>query len=68
MSNPKVAADIVAAGAALQVFVGWLPPVLGSLAAILGIVWYVIQIYESTTFKRLVLRKAEDIRNETDLH
>jgi hypothetical protein len=35
------ATDAVAAGAIVTSLVGWLPPV----AALLGIVWYILQIY-----------------------
>lgn len=42
--------DWLSLGTAVSTIMGWLPP----LAALLAIVWTLIQIYESKTFKRFV--------------
>jgi hypothetical protein len=60
-----IAIDAGAVGVIAAAIVGWLPP----LAAIVAILWYVIQIYESQTVQRKVrawrLRKLVKLRAET---
>jgi hypothetical protein len=45
-------ADTLSAGAILGAMGHFLPP----LAALVGIIWYAIQIYESKTFQRFLAR------------
>lgn len=48
-----IVADVGAAGAVIGTLVGYLP----TIAAVLAIVWYCIQIWESKTFRRLIQRE-----------
>lgn len=41
------AIDVLAIGSIVGTIVGWLP----AIASVLSIVWFCIQIYESTTYK-----------------
>jgi hypothetical protein len=61
----KASGDLAAAGAILGTLVSILPPI----AAILGIVWYVLQIYESHTMREWRLhRKAKHSRHTRNVH
>jgi hypothetical protein len=48
----------VAGGTVLGTLFGWLPP----LAALLGCIWYLIQICESRSFRRFVSWIVEHLR------
>ena len=48
----RVVADALAAGGIVATFIGWLP----SISAILGFVWFIIQIWESRTVQDGVAR------------
>ena len=47
--EPKHLLDVGAAGAVIATLVGWLP----TIAAVLAIFWYLIQIWESKTRREL---------------
>ena len=45
----RAAGDVMASGAVLASFMMWLPPV----SALLGVIWFAIQIVESRTMARI---------------
>jgi chromate transport protein ChrA len=45
----KATGDTMAVGAIIGTFLGWLP----SIAAILSILWFIVQLYESQTGQRI---------------
>lgn len=56
----RLGADLISAGAIVTSLMGWLPPI----AAILGIVWYVLQIYG--WFEKRYTRAKTQRRRATD--
>jgi hypothetical protein len=52
------AADAVSATTIASCLMGWLPPI----AALLGIIWYILQIY--SWFEKRMLRKRNRSRSE----
>jgi hypothetical protein len=67
MDRHAIMADVGAIGAILGSLAGYLPP----MAALIGILWYAIQIWESDTVQRLrsrrwVDRAAEQIEQSQD--
>jgi len=57
---PRYVADVVSAAAIIGSLMSWLPPV----AAALGIIWYVLQIYG--WFEKRFARKKTYRRRATD--
>lgn len=51
---------LMAHAASLGVLLGWVAGALPALATIAALVWYAVQIYESDTFQRHVLRRRVD--------
>lgn len=53
--TPNAAGDVVAGGAIVSTLLGYLP----AAAAILGVVWYAIQIWESKTVQEWRARRTK---------
>ena len=47
--------NAVAAAATTASVMEWLPPILAAIASALAIVWFMVELYESNTFKRFVV-------------
>lgn len=53
--TPNTAGDVVAGGAIVSTLLGYLP----AFAAVLGVIWYAIQIWESKTVQEWNVRRVK---------
>lgn len=63
----KLGVDAVAGTAVLASFLQWLPTAIAVASGVLGIIWFIIQIWESKTFQTFISnwrqrRKARKLR------
>lgn len=56
----KAGIDVIAGIAVTSAWLGWLPGVLPDIAAVLGIVWYLVQLWESKTVQRWLKHRHKD--------
>lgn len=60
MNNVKMSVDGLGVFAILGAIVGWLP----AIGALLAVIWYAFQIWESVTFQKIVSRFSQYLRRK----
>lgn len=64
MSDPvRHLLDASGVAAIVAALAGWVPPLAGFVA----ILWYCIQIYESKTFQKLLVKQVEDMPGVSEI-